>query len=293
MATQFDRSAEDIGNIVGLEHVNVTVPDQQIATLFYIKGLGLTRDPYIMTELDNMWVNVGRSQFHLPTKSPQVLRGHTGLVLPDRAALVKRLEAVKPRLAHTKFAFTEREGYVEATCPWGNRIRCHAPDEKRFGRIQLGMPYVEFEVPPDTASGIAAFYRTVLKTKASVEDDAAGRYARVMVGKDQNLHFRETDRALPDYDGHHLQIYIADFSGPHKWLLERGLVTEESDQFQYRFENIVDPASGKALFTIEHEVRSITHPLYARPLVNRNPTQTNRNYAPGYDAEVPGLEHSH
>lgn len=293
MATQFDRSAEDIGNIVGLEHVNVTVPDQQLATLFYIKGLGLTRDPYIMTELDNMWVNVGRSQFHLPTKSPQVLRGHTALVLPDRAALVKRLEAVKPRLAQTKFAFTEREGYVEAICPWGNRIRCHAPDEKRFGRVQLGMPYVEFDVPPDTASGIAGFYRQVLKTRATVENDAAGRFARVQVGKDQNLHFRETDRPLPDYDGHHLQIYIADFSGPHKWLLERNLVTEESDQYQYRFENIVDPASGKVLFTIEHEVRSITHPLYARPLVNRNPTQTNRNYAPGYDAEVPGLEHSH
>lgn len=293
MATQFNRSAEDIGNVVGLEHVNVTVPDQQIATLFYIKGLGLTRDPYIMTELDNMWVNVGRSQFHLPTKAPQVLRGHTALVLPDRAALVKRLEAVRPRLAPTQFAFAEREGYVEATCPWGNRIRCYAPDEQRFGRIQLGMPYVEFDVPPDTAAGIADFYRHVLKTHANVENDAAGRFARVQVGNDQYLRFRETDRPLPAYDGHHLQIYIADFSGPHKWLLERNLVTEESDQYQYRFENIVDPASGKVLFTIEHEVRSITHPLYARPLVNRNPTQTNRNYAPGYDAQIPGLEHTH
>ena len=26
------------------------------------------------------------------------------------------------------------------------------------------------------------------------------------------------------------------------------------------------------------------HPMYARPLVNRDPAQTNRNYAPGYDA---------
>ena len=94
------------------------------------------------------------------------------------------------------------------------------------------------------------------------------------------------------FRSHHIQIYIADFSGPHRWLNERGLVTEESDQYQYRFKDIVDPASSKLLFTIEHEVRSITHPLYARPLVNRNPVQTNRNYAPGYDGTIPGLEHA-
>jgi hypothetical protein len=54
MASTYDRSAEDLGNVVGLEHVNVTVPDQQLATLFYNTGLGLTRDPYIMTGLGNM-----------------------------------------------------------------------------------------------------------------------------------------------------------------------------------------------------------------------------------------------
>ena len=30
----------------------------------------------------------------------------------------------------------------------------------------------------------------------------------------------------------------------------------------------------------------MTHPLYARPLVNRNPAQTNRNYVPGRDGWV-------
>ena len=34
-----------------------------------------------------MWVNVGRSQFHLPTRGIQVLRGHVGIVMPDLAAL--------------------------------------------------------------------------------------------------------------------------------------------------------------------------------------------------------------
>ena len=48
MAKQFDRRAEDLGNIVGLEHVNLQIPDQGLATLFYVGGLGLTRDPYLM-----------------------------------------------------------------------------------------------------------------------------------------------------------------------------------------------------------------------------------------------------
>ena len=63
---RFDRGVEDLGNVVELGHVNVTVPDQRLATLFYISGLGLTRDPYLMTGVDNMWANVGRAQFHLP-----------------------------------------------------------------------------------------------------------------------------------------------------------------------------------------------------------------------------------
>jgi hypothetical protein len=31
-------------------------------------------------------------------------------------------------------------------------------------------------------------------------------------------------------------------------------------------------------------VRSLTHPLWARAFVNRNPNQTQRNYVPGRDA---------
>ena len=29
-------------------------------------------------------------------------------------------------------------------------------------------------------------------------------------------------------------------------------------------------------------MRSVSHPMFMRPLVNRNPTQNNRNYAAGY-----------
>ena len=124
MQQKFDRAAEDLGNSIHLEHVNVQVPDQRLATLFYVAGLGLTRDPYLMVSDTNMWVNVGRSQFHLPSGKAQVLRGHTGIVISDRDALLGRLASVAEKLGGTAFAFSEHNDYVETTCPWGNRVRC-------------------------------------------------------------------------------------------------------------------------------------------------------------------------
>ncbi|MGH6968322.1 MAG: hypothetical protein ACREEN_04375, partial [Stellaceae bacterium] len=245
MAQRYDRAAEDLGNLVALEHVNVQIPDQVVSTLFYVTGLGLTRDPYVMTGTENMWINVGRSQFHLPTGKPQVLRGHVGLVLPDRTALLGRLAKVERRLAGTDFGFCALNDHVEVVSPWGNRLRCYEPDPPRFGRIALGMPYVEFEVPPGSADGIVRFYRQALVAPATVEDSGQGRAARIAVGVDQEFVFRETEGAQPPYDGHHVQIYLADFSGPHRWLSERGLVFEESDQHQYRLKDIVDPEDGR------------------------------------------------
>jgi hypothetical protein len=278
----FDRSAEDLGNSIHLEHVNVLVPDQRLATLFYITGLGLTRDPYLMVSDSNMWVNVGRSQFHLPAGPAQVLRGHTALVIAGRKALLDRLASVAKKLEGTAFSFREHNDYVEATCPWGNRVRVYEPDAERFGRIALGIPYVEFDVPVGTANAIAAFYPDVMDIPAELKN-GDGHVARAKVGKDQYLQFRETDAPQPEFDGHHVQIYITNFSGPYQRLLKRGLVSQEDNQYQYRFKDIVDLESGKLLFTVEHEVRSATHPMYLRALVNRDPTQTNRNYAHGHD----------
>jgi hypothetical protein len=282
MQQPFDRALEDLGNSIHLEHVNVTVPDQRLATLFYVTGLGLTRDPYLMVSDTNMWVNVGRSQFHLPDGKAQVLRGHTGLVISGREALLDRLAAVADKLDGTAFAFSEHNDYVEAICPWGNRVRCYEPDAARFGRITLGIPYVEFEVPAGTAKGICAFYPQIMGIPTELKNGDA-TVARAKVGKDQYLQFRETDRPQPDFDGHHVQIYITDFSGPYRLLSERGLVSQEDNQYQYRFRDIVDLASGAPLFTVEHEVRSATHPMYLRPLINRDPSQTNRTYAAGHD----------
>src|SRR6266566_7949366 len=109
---QFDRSTQDLGNIVNLGHVNVCISDQRLASNYYITGLGLTRDPFLNTGAGNMWVNVGMSQFHLPTGTPEILRGVIGLVVPDRQALLNRLSRVRKALADTKFEFRESNDCV-------------------------------------------------------------------------------------------------------------------------------------------------------------------------------------
>jgi catechol 2,3-dioxygenase-like lactoylglutathione lyase family enzyme len=280
---KFDRTQGDTGNVVALEHVNIQIPDQQLATLFYVTGLGLTRDPYLFTGIGNMWINIGRNQIHMPTGAPMIVRGSISLVMPDREGLLKRLAGVAAPLAGTRFAFEAQAGHVDATCPWGNRFRIFEPSE-RFGRMRLGLPGVELDVPRGTAAGIAHFYRQVLGARVQVDADARGASSRVRVGPGQTLVYREGDGTPPAYDNHHVQIYVNDFSGPYERLRAMGLVSQEDDTYQYRFRLIVDPATAEPLTMLEHEVRSLLHPLYARPLVNRNPDISNRNYAAGHES---------
>lgn len=271
------RAEQSLGNSVELGHVNVQVPDQRLATAFYVSALGLTRDPFLNVGVENMWANCGNSQFHLPTRPAQRLRGIIGLVLPDLAALIDRLATARRWLDGTQYAFTETADGIAVTCPWGNRLLCHAPDPARFGRVQLAMPYVRFDVRPGTAPGIARCYRDILGVPAVAE---AG-VARATVARDQYLLFAETDAPQPAFDGHHVQIAVVDFGAPHARLRERGLITAEDNAHQYRFTDLVDPADGRLLFQVEHEIRSTTHPMFARPMLNRDPDITNRRYAPG------------
>ena len=268
-ATGFDRTTQDIGNIVEFGHVNLGVPDQALAIVFYVMGIGLTRDPYLRTGVDNAWINVGTSQFHLPVRAAQCWRGVIGLVMPDLDALVARLHSIDARLRGTRFAFSRDGAQVDLRCPWGNRIRVHAADAARFGAMQLGMPWVQVDCRPGSAARIGRFYAQIVGALVSEGKDAKGRFVRVAAGVDACLLFRESARPSAPDDGCHLQISVADFSGVHRRLHERGLVSEESNVSQYRFERIVDPGSGELLLTLGHEVRSMRHPLYGRVLVNR------------------------
>ena len=139
---------------------------------------------------------------------------------------------------------------------------------------------MDFDIPAGTAESIARFYNEVMRAPARVEK----KRAIVSIGRSQRLYFTETSKPLPEYDNHHIQIYIADFASPYHWLKERDLINMETDANEWRFQWIMDPKDGRKLFQIEHEVRSMKHRLFGRPLVNRNHGITNMNYVAGHDA---------
>ena len=115
---------------------------------------------------------------------------------------------------------------------------------------------------------------------AEIKSGATG----VETGRWQTLRFVESDAPERAYDGHHVAVYLSNFSKPYELLQEKGLITEETGASQYRFQDLVDPENGEHLFTLEHEVRSLYHPMYGRNLVNRNSTQRLGGYT--RDADV-------
>ena len=128
-------------------------------------GLGLTRDPHLMAGLENMvrerrW----RPLFFFEPRHATSCRGCTkALLMPDLDALLKRLHLAQQYLEGARFSFREAGDAVEATCPWGNRIRGSTrPNPSRFGAMRVGMPYVEFELPrAPSLQPLAKFYTDV------------------------------------------------------------------------------------------------------------------------------------
>jgi hypothetical protein len=208
------------------------------------------------------------------------------MVLPDLDVLEARLTGVAEALKGTLFSFARNSDSVLVTSPWGNRYRCYE-SKPEFGDMRLGIPYVEFLVPTGAAAGILRFYQSALGAPVRSAEDQEGTFGLVQIGRHQSLRFRETNQPIAPYDGHHVAIYIANFSAPYAYLKSRGLISEDVRNHQFRFKDIVDPQDQNHKFTLEHEVRSLKHPMYHRPFVNRDPLQTQRGYRRGWDAFTP------
>jgi hypothetical protein len=146
-----------------------------------------------------------------------------------------------------------------------------------------GIDYVEFLCPMQTAAKIALFYESVLDATTSVVQDGETSVAIIALGNvdengkaDQSLLFRESEEALPPYDGHHIAMYVgqsqADFEQAYKNADIAGVVwvnprfSDKADTLQgaiewkqFRFKDIIDIETGQKIFELEHEMRSIEH----------------------------------
>lgn len=260
----------ELGSIVSLDHVNLRVPDQRLATLFFIEGLGLTRDPYRMAGTGNMWINVGKQQLHLPTAEPQPFPGEIGLTLPDLDALKTRLLSVAEKLAETEFAIAEEGGALAVSDPWGRRLRLFQHQQGAApGGEPLALAYVKFQVAPGASAGIGDFYREQLYGPTGPLEGGEGTGVAVRVGPHQTLAFVERQGAAPWVHNNHVCLYVTRYAEIFDNLARKKVPAEEENATQFRFREIPDGHGGAALFHCEHEVRSLYHQDYGRALLNR------------------------
>ena len=263
--------------IAAMEHINVTVPDQALAALFYVSAMGFTRDPYLDFDDWNMWINAGREQFHTPKGAPQVFRGEIGIRVPSLDDLERRLERLGGRFDGTEFGFdidlNRDGGEIRVTCPWGNRFVCR---QASAGEYPMAIEKLSIAVPTDSTRAIANAYESLIGTE--VERQAAR--LRVPTGPSQWLEYVESDTPPADYDGHHIAIYIENYAEARQRVLDAGLLSAEREPHEFRFVEFREADTGEAVWALEHEVRSTRHPMFGRELANRNPANTLFNYQP-------------
>lgn len=156
----------------------------------------------------------------------------------------------------------------------------------------LGMEYIQFDVPPSSAFRIALFYEhffhASVKITSTVEEDQEGNFCNipmdngescpstprlqqciVTIGFNQRLIFSETLSDIPEYDGHHIAIYVNDFADIYERIQAQNLNWDNPrfPQFSYatleaalthnefRVKDMVDPSSGEIIYELEHEIR--------------------------------------
>ena len=138
-----------------------------------------------------------------------------------------------------------------------------------------GIEYIEFNVPKGAAKYIAEFYQCVLNSIVTVIPSPNGDVAIVGCGPispegraSQSIIYRETEEIIPEYDGHHIAIYVNEFEEVFKNCEQSGIVWVNprfSDKatslsgakkwHQFRFKDVLNLETGKGVFKLEHEIR--------------------------------------
>ncbi|KAF5828035.1 hypothetical protein DUNSADRAFT_18345 [Dunaliella salina] len=298
-------ASEDIGNVVAFEHVNLEVPDLEIARLFFCEGLGLTLDPSRIGAqrggMNVLWMNVGKQQFHI-CKGPVAQKLPTpgsaiGLILPDLPAVAAQLEQLRQLIGNVRVTHITPET-LEVIDPHGQCYMVHAHSQFPNFAADRGIAYLRLPCFVGTAAEIARFYNTLLGTpiregqpmQAEVNMGHPGTKLIFQEREELGSTFSEKD-VLSLFSGWHMAFYIGNFSGTYTRLRPvlfnnhpyKDKVHNFKDALkfhQYRFQDIVQlPPSGSVdgekgvslpmLYRISHECRSTAHPNFLRCLYNR------------------------
>jgi len=260
----------EIGAVTHFEHVNFSVPDQGPAMLFFCEGLGFTRDPARMVGTRNMWINAGRQQFHMPRGEAIPFPGEVGVSVKDIKRVHRNMKRIARELKGTEFSIKEVGKTLTCTSPWGHVLRVHQAGQLS-GRMPQAISYVNFWVPVGTAKTIADFYEKMVYAPTEVAKRGKHAMAVVTVGANQHFHFIERPDYEPVDHPNHVAIYVTRYREMYRQFKAKKMLMRPDVEEQFRFEKIFNPRSGKIVFSFEHEVRSLYHPDYLKPLTNRVP----------------------
>ncbi|KIZ03954.1 hypothetical protein MNEG_4002 [Monoraphidium neglectum] len=299
--------ALDVGNVIALEHINIEVPDLEAARLFYSEGLGFTIDPDTTGAersgargLGVVWYNLNRQQLHI-CRGPEPQRlpagGAIGLVVHSVERVAAQLEVVQSLLGEVTVAHLG-PGVLEVRDPWGSAYIVREAGDATPAALQAGgISEVLLPCHLGAAVAIGRFYERVLGARV---DYSAGQ-ASVVVGAGSALVFKEdgslgqrSDQAVAAlHTGWHAAIYVADFSGVFSRVEALGLIDNNHPyrdkcysiedalrNKQFRFKDVLALREGGSddelakeglAYVLNHEVRSMHHPRFVRPLYNRQP----------------------
>jgi len=281
----YDFNTQDVENIIYLEHVNLAQPDQMTAMVFYVEGLGLTRDPYAPDSSATMWINIGNSQIHVAKyDTPQVLAGHIGLITPSISLLIQRLKNIQNHklITGTKFSWKIKDKFkkdlvpkeysgqiLHVTGPWGNKFRIYE-HSKELGLHQLAIYYVLHYCKLNTSQSVAQFYQKFFQVPVTIVPSQ--KMVHIPVGPKQRVIFMEHENFCNEnYTNYHIAIYISQFSQTYlrfaaeKLLFTQHRFTDKCDTLeetlkwkQFRTRDIINEEK-EVVLSFEHEVRSLHH----------------------------------
>jgi hypothetical protein len=264
----------EVGRILHMEHFNHQVAEQDTATVFFMNGMGFTRDPYQRTDETNIGVNVGFQQLHLPLRGPtHPFDGVIGLVVPDLPVSEARLKRLEDggKFQGTPYRYEAVDNMTAyITSPYGTDFRLHQMGSVAFGK-PLGIPYIEFMIPPGMATGIVKFYQKVMDSPARLREIDGVTMAEVVMGPYQHIRFIEKELESYELFSFHIAIFVSHFETTKQRLVDLG-VDVHGERHDICFWNpIVEPDTGDHLLNLQHEMRSVYHPDFMHPYTNRWP----------------------
>ncbi|MBC92774.1 MAG: hypothetical protein CMM38_03965 [Rhodospirillaceae bacterium] len=273
MTEHLSKTFPEVGGILHLDHINFQVSDHDLATIFFIGGLGLTRDPFRRADETNMGVNVGLQQFHLPRRgATPPFPGLVGLIVPDLDIIRLRLTRLNKlqKFKDTPYKARFENNAANIVSPFGFRMRLHSSKSMPFLR-PLGIGYIEIPVPSGVLEHIVKFYREVFHSITQIEKRNGSRTASVNVGPFQKLFFVEKKLASYELYNFHISFHITHYNTARDIIRERGALMGTGEGEVFFCDKIFNPENGDHIFSLTNEVRSVYHGDYMRPLINRWP----------------------